>query len=286
MKHKFNELDWINLLKNKVPKSRDVLAGIGDDCALVEAPRKNALLKSDLFIEGVHFKRKDLKLSTIVSRAVSRVLSDFAACGGSPKFIGISLGAPGYLKPKHLREILKEVIFLGRKYNFSLIGGDTARAPKLFFDVWGMGFADKFISRSNAREGDFIFLTGKLGARKFDEKFTPRLKESQYLVSNFKINSMIDVSDGFALDLCRLLKESRKGALIHKAAVPVTRGESDFYRGEDYELIFTVDKNERKIDLLKSKFYFLGTIKSRKFGYKIEDKNKLSNLNITGYTHF
>jgi thiamine monophosphate kinase len=97
---------------------------------------------------------------------------------------------------------------------------------------------------------------------------------------------MIDVSDGFALDLYRLLKESQKGALIHKTAVPVTRGESDFHRGEDYELIFTVDKNERKIDLLRSEFYFLGTIESHKFGYKIEDNNKLNEVNITGYTHF
>jgi len=282
----FNELNWVDFLKKKVKTDKNVLVGIGDDCALVRAPQKGALLKSDLSIEGVHFKKKNLRLSIIASRAVSRVLSDFAACGGLPKFIGISLGAPKYLKLKHLKEILEEVILLGRKYKFSLVGGDTSYSSKLFFDVWGLGFADKFISRSKAKEGDYIFLTGKLGTRKFDEKFAPRIKESQYLVSNFRINSMIDVSDGFALDLYRLLKESKKGALIHKTAVPVTRGESDFYRGEDYELIFTVDRNERKIDLLRSKFYFLGTIESHKFGYKIEDNNKLNEVNITGYTHF
>lgn len=286
MKHKFSELNWIDFLKKKVPKSRDVLAGIGDDCALVKAPRKNILLKSDLFIEDVHFGQKNLKLSVIVSRAVSRVLSDFAACGGLPKFIGISLGVPKYLTPKDLKEILDEVILLGRKYKFSLVAGDTSSSSKLFFDVWGVGFADKFISRSTAKEGDYIFLTGELGARRFNEKFAPRIKESQYLASNFKINSMIDISDGFILDLYRLLKESKKGALIHKGNVPVVHGEKDLYRGEDYELIFTVDKNERRIDLLKSKFYFLGTIESRKFGYKIEDNNRLSKADITGYAHF
>lgn len=286
MNHKFNELDWIDFLKKKTPKSREVLTGIGDDCALVKTPGKNILLKSDLFIEGVHFRKKNSKLSIIALRAVSRVLSDFAACAGLPKFIGISIGIPKYLKPRQLKEILNEIISLGRKYGFSLVGGDTACSSKLFFDVWGVGLSDKFISRGSAKIGDYIFLTGKLGRNKFNEKFTPRIKESQYLVSNFKINSMIDISDGFILDLYRLLKESKKGALIHKNNVPVTHGKNDFYRGEDYELIFTVDKNEKRLNLLKSKFYFIGTIESSKFGYKIDENNKLSEISITGYTHF
>jgi thiamine-monophosphate kinase len=281
----FNELNWVDFLKNKVKKSNDVLVGIGDDCALVKVKTREVLLKSDLFIEDIHFKLKDTPFKTIGMRAVSRVLSDFAACAGKPLFLGISIGISPLVSKNNLKEILNGVIYLSKKYNFSLVGGDTAYTNKLILDVWGVGACDKFIKRSTAREGDHIFITGKLGECKFNENFTPRLKEAKYLASNFKINSMIDISDGFTLDLYRLLKESNKGALLCKKDIPINKM-SDLYRGEDYELIFTVSKDEKRLDLLKSKFYFVGTVKNRLFGYKITDNKKISNVSLKGYIHF
>ena len=281
----FNELNWVDFLKKKVEKGNDVLVGIGDDCALVKVKNKEVLLKSDLFIEDIHFKLKNTPFKTIGMRAVLRVLSDFAACAGQPRFLGISIGISRSVDEKNLKEILEGVIYLSKKYNFNFIGGDTAYTKKLFLDVWALGVSDKFVKRSTAKEGDYIFLTGKLGEHKFNESFIPRLKEAKYLASNFKINSMIDISDGFALDLYRLLKESKKGALLYKKDIPVNRM-SDIYRGEDYELIFTVSKDEKKLDLLKSKFYFVGTIKNKLFGYKITDNKKTRKVSLKGYTHF
>jgi thiamine-monophosphate kinase len=281
----FSELSWIDFLKAKVKKSSDVLTGIGDDCALVKIKSKKALLKSDLFIEGIHFRLKETPFKTIGLRAVGRVLSDFAACGGTPKFIGISIGISPAVSEKNIKEILKGVTCLCRKYNFSLVGGDTAFTDKLFLDVWAIGTCDKFIRRNTAKEGDYIFVTGKLGRRKFNESFTPRLIEAGYLVRNFKINSMIDISDGFALDLYRILKESGKGALLYKKNMPIDKI-SDLYRGEDYELIFTVSGDEKKIDLLKSKFYLVGTIKSSQSGYRMSDGKRSYNVDVKGYMHF
>lgn len=281
----FNELNWVDFLKNKVKKNNNVLVGIGDDCALVKVKSKKVLLKSDLFVEDVHFKLKNTPFKTIGLRAVSRVLSDFAACGGWPKFLGISIGISRFVNEKNLKEILEGVIYLSKKYNFNLVGGDTAYTNKLILDVWALGACDKFIKRSTAREGDYIFVTGKLGERKFSESFTPRLKEAKYLTSNFKVNSMIDISDGFVLDLYRALKESRKGALLYKKDIPINKM-NDLYRGEDYELIFTISKDEKKIDLLKSKFYFVGIVKNKLFGYKITDNKKICNVVVAGYTHF
>lgn len=281
----FNELNWIDFLKKKAPKSRDVVVGIGDDCALVKLKGAKFLLKSDLFIEDIHFRLKDISFKTIGMRAVGRVLSDLASCAGMPKFLGISIAISRFIKEKDLKEILEGVTCLSRKYKFNLIGGDTAYTNKLLLDVWAVGICDKFIKRSTAKEGDSIFVTGKIGVRKFNESFIPRLKEARYLSRNFKINSMIDISDGFALDLYRILKESSVGALLYKKDIPMNKM-SDLYRGEDYELIFTVSKEEKKLDLLKSKFYFVGTIKNKQFGYKITNGCKLSDANIKGYTHF
>lgn len=279
------ELEWVDFLKKSTSFTKDVCVGIGDDCALVNAGKNKLLLKSDLFIEGIHFDRKKISFKDIGKRAVGRVLSDFAACGGVPIYIGISAGIPKNVSYDNLKEIFKGVLNFSKKYNFSLIGGDTSRAKELFLDVWGVGKTKKCILRSTAQIGDYIFLSGRLGERAFDKPFIPRIKEAKELVSNFKINSMIDISDGFALDLYRVLISSKKGALIYSDNIPTTNGETDLYRGEDYELIFTVDKNDRKINSLKKKFYFLGKIKPKGFGLKVEKKGKISNLKVKGYSH-
>lgn len=286
MAYKFNELDWADFLKEKVKKGKGVSVGIGDDCALVKVGRQALLLKSDLFVEGIHFRLKTINFKTIGMRAVARVLSDFAACAGVPKFIGISAGIPPYIKERQLINILAGILNYSKKYKFSLVGGDTTKSTKLFLDIWAVGTANKFIRRNTAKVGDYIFTSGRLGARSFNRPFEPRIKEAQYLARNFKINAMIDISDGFVLDLYRILKESKKGALLYKADIAVTKGELDYYRGEDYELIFTVDRNEPKIDYLKKKFHFVGRIKSRNYGYKMQIDSKTYRVEPRGYLHF
>ncbi len=281
-----NELQWIDYLKKQTKPAKDLLVGIGDDCALVRLGKEKFLLKSDIFIEGVHFKLGDISFKDLGKRALGRVFSDFAACGGYPKFIGVSAGIPAYIKEKDLKQILDGVLFMCKKYNASLAGGDTSRSGKLILDIWGIGQTPKCILRSTAKVGDHIFITGKLGIRKFNRPFEPRLNQAKELVKDFKINSMIDISDGFILDMHRILDSSKKGALLFKNNIPCCGGLSDLSRGEDYELIFTVDKNERKLSKLKNKYYFLGRIKPKSFGYKWESEDRLADIKVKGYTHF
>lgn len=280
------ELEWINFLRQKVKTGESTIVGIGDDCALARIGREKLLLKSDIFVEEVHFRRKNISFKDIGKRAVARVFSDFAACGGEPKFIGVSAGVPSYIKGKDLKQILEGILFMCKKYNASLVGGDTSKSSKLILDIWGVGQASRCILRSTAKVGDYIFLTGKLGRRVFNRPFEPRIKEAKELGKKFKVNSMIDISDGFVIDLYRILKVSKKGAVIFKGDVPVTKGISDFYRGEDYELIFTVDKLEKKLTLLKKKYYLVGRIKSGTFGFKWESRGEFSDVRVKGFTHF
>jgi thiamine-monophosphate kinase len=281
-----NELQWVDLLKKRAGRGKGVITGIGDDCAVVALDKGKYLLKSDLFIEGIHFKRKNISFKVMGMRAVARVLSDFAACGGHPKYIGISAGIPAKVSMTQMQQVLNGVLTLGKKYSFSLVGGDTSCSEKVFFDIWGVGEVKKPILRSSAKTGDYIFVSGKLGTRKFNEPFLPRLKESGYLVNNFKINSMIDITDGFIIDLYRILKESNKGAVVFKDLLPLTTGEKDLYRGEDYELIFTIDKHEKNIETLKKKFYYLGRIKSKSSGFLIKKGNSFEKVKVKGYLHF
>ena len=280
------ELEWIDFLSEKARPGKSAIVGIGDDCALVRVGKEKLLLKSDIFVEGVHFKLKNISFKDIGKRAVARVFSDFAACCGVPKFIGVSAGIPSRIKEKDLKQILEGILSICRKYNASLVGGDTSKSTKLILDIWGVGQAYKCILRSTAKTGDYIFLTGKLGKRDFNKPFEPRINEAKELVKKFKVNSMIDVSDGFVIDLHRILKASKKGAVIFKDDIPTTKGLSDFYRGEDYELIFTVDKLEKKLPILMKKYYLAGRIKSHAFGFKWESNGKLKEVKVKGFTHF
>jgi thiamine-monophosphate kinase len=280
------EINWVDSLKKIVPKPKDVIVGIGDDCALVRLGKEKFLLKSDLFVEGIHFDIGKISYKNIGKRAVARVLSDFAACAGIPRFIGVSAAIPNHIKPDKLNQILYGILEMGKKYNFSLVGGDTGKASDLTLDIWGLGTCNKFISRSGAKIGDYIFISGKLGKLAFNKPFEPKIIQAQYLAKKFKLNSMIDITDGFILDLYRILKESQKGALLEKASIPVTNSEKDLYRGEDYELLFTVDKNESKIKLLKKDFFMVGRITYKNSGYKMIHNGKKDIIKVKGYTHF
>src|SRR6266478_5118786 len=81
-----NEPDLVAWLQPRAGKHRDIVLGIGDDCAIVR-PRagEDLLFTTDPLIEGVHFTA-DLPATAIGERALARSLSDLAAMGGEPRF--------------------------------------------------------------------------------------------------------------------------------------------------------------------------------------------------------
>lgn len=280
-----NELAWVDFLKKHTPKTKRVIAGIGEDCAVIANGKGYLLLSSDLFIENVHFKLGEISLKNLGGRAVARAFSDVIACAGIPEFLGVSIGIPSGITSRDLKSIYAGIKEYCQDLNVSFVGGDTSRAKILFMDIWVVGKAKKCILRSTARIGDYVFVTGVLGKLKFNEVFKLRVKEIQALVSNFKLNAMIDISDGFILDLWRILRESKKGALIYADDIPVTVSRNDIFRGEDYELIFTVS-GDQDINYLKKKYFLVGKIKKKSFGYKIKANNKIKDIKVKGFTHF
>ncbi|MBD3264948.1 MAG: thiamine-monophosphate kinase [Candidatus Omnitrophica bacterium] len=278
-----DELEWVDFLKKNIKKGKEVISGIGDDCALVRAGAESLLLKSDTFVEGTHFRRGDISLSRIGARAVARVFSDFAACGGRPLFAGISLGAGKREKAASIKRIMKGAEKFCRNHRCSLIGGDTTSSPFLFLDVWGVGKCGRFVPRSGARRGDYIFVTGKLGRLSFSDIFEPKIKEGLYLARRKGVHSMCDISDGFFIDLYRILKESKKGALLYGDCLDKLGREKSLYRGEDYELIFTVSKSCREAENLEKKFILAGEIKPPSFGYRVKRGEVLSEVTVKGY---
>ena len=137
-------------------------------------------------------------------------LSDIAACGGYGRYAQISLGLSPNISVSRVRQLYQGIISQAEKFRVKIVGGDISQSDKLIIDVGLVGVVEhkNLTRRAGAKKGDIIFVSGKLGGSIYRRHlaFTPRIKEARYLVKNYKINSMIDISDGLIQDLGHILK--------------------------------------------------------------------------------
>ena len=259
----------------------NTLQPLGDDCAAYSASSsKNQLVSTDALVENIHFKLSTISAEQLGKKAIAVNISDIAAMGGIPTRILITLGISKKISSVFLDQLYKGIQKTCQFYNIELFGGDTVSSPKCFFiniTIIGETKKGKLFTRKGAKKGDLIFTTGTLGDSSLGLKIqsgkkwkcsaksrkhlltkhltpTPRLKESQLLAqSTFKINSMIDISDGLVQDLHHICKQSGTGALIFEEKIPQSLAFSKVCSdnnlsyapfvlngGEDYELLFTL----------------------------------------------
>jgi thiamine-monophosphate kinase len=248
----------LRLLTGRWRNTRSVLVGVGDDCAVLRGEGRCLLFKTDAVVEGVHFKA-DAPPALIGRKALARALSDIAAMGGWPLAAVITLGLPPEESPRRLAGIYRGIERLAREFGVDLVGGETTRAKQLFLNIALLGECTQPVLRSGARDGDWIFVTGKLGATQAGRHltFVPRLAEGQWLAAKKMATAMMDLSDGLGADLPRLARASGLGFELDGGSVPRSRGaslEAALNDGEDYELLFTVDP--ARAEILKKKWPF------------------------------
>jgi thiamine-monophosphate kinase len=251
---------------------RAVLAGIGDDCAVLRlAPGQEFLVTTDFSLEGIHFRRDWHPPESVGHRCLTRGLSDIAAMGGKPVAVFLSLAVPKDLPQSWVGRFSRSLIRLAEKFGVTLAGGDTTESPSgILADIIVVGTAPKgkSVLRSGARVGDRIFVSGELGGsaaavrrmrnggkkkpnpRDYRRHFypEPRMELGRILREKRLASAMIDTSDGLSTDLAHLCEESGVGAeldagLVPRASVgkPAHKVDLDLalHGGEDYELLFT-----------------------------------------------
>jgi len=295
---KIGEFGLIEHFRKNIRTDSSVIVGSGDDCAVLEFDKNNyQLFTCDMLVEGVDFTAKD-NLYLVGRKALAVSLSDIAACGGIPRWVVVSLGLPKNEKVESMDKLFKGMFDLSKEYKVNIVGGDLSRAPKLTIDVSLIGLVKKnnLALRNGAKPGDVILVSGPLGATIKGKHltFVPRIKEANFLVSNFKVNAMIDISDGLLQDLGHILKSSRAGAALFEPLIPRNKECKDFKDaltgGEDFELLFTMPRQDVLKLAEKNKiFYFkpIGQIMPKNFGLKVFDKNnKILKLPMKGYQHF
>ncbi|MCK4994661.1 MAG: thiamine-phosphate kinase [Candidatus Omnitrophica bacterium] len=294
------EFNFIKAISKGCVNHKSVVKGIGDDAAVVKLAKNSFLLfTSDMIIEDVHFTRKQ-NPESIGHKAIACSLSDIAAMGGIPRYALISVAFPKDLKVSAARGIYRGMQRAAKKFGLSIIGGDTNSADKIIIDVsmCGEAVGGKFVKRDGARKGDIIFVTGQLGGSHKGKHldFTPRLKEARFLIDRYPLHAMIDITDGLISDLGHIIAMSKKGAVIWQKSVPVDCKadslEDAYYRGEDFELLFTVAPSiafdlKKNWPFKKVKLTCIGEITEAGKGLRIKDeKGKMSKPKGYGWRHF
>jgi thiamine-monophosphate kinase len=239
-----------------LPGGKKVVAGAGDDCAVVRiAPGSPHLLvlKTDCIVEGVHFLAATSPFDA-GWKAMMRPLSDFAALSAVPEFALVTLVVPSETKLDWVRNLYRGLRRAAKRFEVSIVGGETsgARGPILIsVSVAGFVEKDRWVSRRGGQAGDDLFVTGQLGGalRRKHLHFVPRITESRWLTKNFAIHAMLDVSDGLGVDLPRLARASKVGFQMEMENLPVAPGatsDSAISEGEDYELLFAIAPHDRE----------------------------------------
>lgn len=264
-----NETNFIEMMRAMAtdPAARGLL----DDTAVIDFGSETLILTHDMMSEGVHWL-DGAEPADVAWKLVAANLSDLAAKGGKPLgvLLGFMLGDDEW--DRKFAAGLQKVL---SHYDVALLGGDTVanRGDKRSLGMTAIGVAthSPVPSRSGARVGDLLYVTGTLGdalggfeliEAGFDDigplgaaynRPEPRLAEGQALAPY--VHAMMDISDGLLLDAERMASASKVRIAIDLTAIPLSaayvsyRSDSQESRmqaaswGDDYELLFTASQS-------------------------------------------
>jgi len=297
-----------------------LLVGIGDDAAVIRVTGARSLVTTDLLIEAVHFI-SGLHPPVMLGRKTLNVnLSDIAAMGGRPRFALLGLGLRPDVGKRWVERFFSGFKEAAAEAEVGLIGGDISAADKICLSVTVIGEGADIVTRSGARPGDLIYVSGSLGdaaaglrllkagrepgknknadslMRAFLDP-VPQVALGLALSGRRLATAMIDTSDGLSVDLNHLGEESGAGALVELSALPISpalrRLEKNpvdlaLHGGEDYQLLFTVAP-ERLTGLaaLQKKFeiHRIGRMTRGKGVRVMDEQGSQRPLKVGGYEH-
>jgi thiamine-monophosphate kinase len=295
-----------------------VVRGIGDDGAVVLSDKGTYVYVQDAIAEGIHF---DLSIQSPVDvgkKALAINVSDCLAMGARPLYYMVTLGIPERIVSVQIEGLYRGMGIIAKAYGLSLLGGDTiATTSDFFIDVSMVGVlvVPEYLGRNKALAGDLIGVTGPLGESAYGLEVlrkNPRARANKYakryrspeppydiwkaLLDKQIPRAMMDISDGLLLDLDRMMKESRKSAVIHLEHIPVAepfrKAKNEMLAlsgGEDYQFLFTFSRSRLPdFDALRGVYPGLSVIGEVRegTGVLLLEQGERKETSTKGYEHF
>jgi len=316
--------------RSAIRRSSAVMVGIGDDAAALKVSASSLLLATtDMLIDGVHFDLAYTDFYSLGWKSAAVNLSDIAAMGGIPRFCLTSLGIPSVFSVEQISDFYRGFNNMLRTYRTVLVGGDTCSSQNgLTVSVTVLGEVEKahVLTRSSAKPGDRVFVTGKLGdsaagleilkhgvkgqgasrttvLKRLIEAHLrpkPRVEWGRTIALSRCAHAMIDISDGLSSDLRHICEQSHVGAVIESAKIPLSlslRKAASYLvnmplyyamsGGEDYELLFTAPPDKvRKLKSLGIPLHEIGEITRNRTMMILDHTGKQTSFRAMGYDHF
>ncbi len=246
-----------------------IITGIGDDAAVWRVGGVQAAT-TDTMVEGVHFRSSTMSWADVGWKAWASNVSDIAAMGGVPVAGLVTLGLPADLDVSNIDALYDGMLEACASYGTELMGGDIVGSPVAFVTVAMTGVCSATpLTRSAARPGDVLAVTGPLGASRgglllledgaaLDTPARQALAlahrrpkartDASAVLRRLGVRCAMDLSDGLAADVPKLARASGVAVQVDTDEVPVADALRSEFRpealrlalggGEDYELLF------------------------------------------------
>ncbi len=261
------EQQFIAWLRERLPPHPLLRLGPGDDAAVLRmAGIDECVITVDLLTEGVDFFLAEVDPRRVGRKALAVNLSDLAAMAAQPLAAVLAVALPRQGGRELAMQLYEGLLPLAEKYDLAIAGGDTNSwdGPLVITaTLLGKVTVRGPLRRKGALADDRIIVTGAFGGsilgRQFD--FEPRVHEALLLNDRYELHAGMDVSDGLAIDLARLARESGVGAMVDTDRVPIhgdalrlSRERNDgrvplehaLGDGEDFELLLAASPAEAR----------------------------------------
>lgn len=281
----------------------NVLIGIGDDGAVIAPSSRKSVLAADMAIEGVHFNRKWSTLREIGAKITAANLADIYAMGGDPKYLLVSAGLTADFGITEITELAQGIAEEAALVGASVVGGDISRAEQLVISISVFGEVEKPITRSAAKVGDSVVISGlpgksaagliQLQSGVADSSFVSAHKKpivNYQLAKKFRnVNSMCDVSDGLLSELNHIASASGVGIELDSKLIADIPGFKELEAGAQsdvWELVLSGGEDHVFVATTSTEIpegaFVIGRVDSGT-GVKVSG---ISNLPATGFRHF
>src|SRR5210317_1699075 len=265
-----HEFDLIKNYFSKLTKNNKSALNLNDDVFFDK--KKELVISVDTYNEGIHFPNFN-KPYLVIKKILRATISDLICKGVKPKYYFISgSGNKKTFSKEKLKDLTKSLLEEQKKYNIKLCGGDTTFSKKLSF-------------RNKTKNNDDIYVTGNIGdsfvgLNVINKKINLKRNYNNYFLDKYykpdvqiKLvdqllkfsNSSIDISDGLFADLEKMINNQNVRYEIHLDKVPISKQMEILIKkhrfqkikmisnGDDYQILFTANKNKSRIIKAASK---------------------------------